>query len=86
MLVKAAEATRKLRVSKVRGANPQFASAVRYFLSGIESPGAAVPGTNGHRKVDLVERNASVPLKATETTLRNFCPSLHRKLHWGLGG
>ena len=62
------------------GANRQFASAVRCFLSGIESPGAAVPGTKGHRKVDLVERNASVPLKATETTLRNFCPSLHRKL------
>ena len=79
--VKAAETTRKFRVLSFRGANLRFASAVRCFLSGIESPGAAVPGTKGHRKVDLVERNASVPLKATETTLRNFCPSLHRKLH-----
>ena len=67
------------------GANPRFASAVRCFLSGIESPGAAVPGTKGHRKVDLVERNASVPLKATETTLRNFGPSLHRKLYHNVG-
>ena len=40
---------------------------------------------SGHHKVDLVERNASVPLKAAETTLRNFDPSLHRKLQRGAG-
>lgn len=55
--------TRKCRVPTVRGANPQFASAVRCFFSGVESPGAAVPGTKGHRKLSLVERNASLSLK-----------------------
>ena len=63
--LKAADRTRKFRVLKPRGANLRFASALRCFLSGIESSGAAVPGTKGHRKVDLVERNASVLLKAT---------------------
>ena len=46
----------------------------------------AVPGTLGHHNVHLVERNASVPLKAAETTLRQNDPSLHRKLQrerWG---
>ena len=33
---------------------------------------------SGHHQVDLVEQNAPVPLKAAETTLRNFAPSLRR--------
>ena len=79
--LKAADTTRKFRVPKLRGANSLFASAVRCFLSEIESPGAAVPETKGHRKVDLVERNASVPLKAAETTLRLIAQKVAA---WGL--
>ena len=37
-----------------------------------------------HNEVDLVERNASVPLEAAETMLQNYCPSSQRK--WQRGG
>ena len=44
-----------------------------------EKSTAAVPGTKGHRKVDLVEWNASepvkVPLKAAETTHKSRAPN-----------
>ena len=81
--LKAADRTRKFRVLKPTGANPRFASAVRCFLSEIESLGAAVPRTKGHRKVDLVERNAPVFLPAAMTTVPHFDSS--RDAVWGWG-
>ena len=53
---------------------------MNYFLNESESLCAAVPGLQGHRKVDFVERNVSVALKAAPLTTENGSEILEYQL------
>ena len=53
------------------GASPLFSGAERYFRTESESPWVTCAASSGRRKVDLVERNASVALKRAVTEIRD---------------
>ena len=53
------------------GAIPLFSGAERYFRTESESPWVTCAACSGRRKVDLVERNASVALKTAVTEIRD---------------
>ena len=53
------------------GASPLFSGTERYFRTESESPWVTRAASSGRRKVDLVERNASVALKTAVTEIRD---------------
>ena len=71
--------------SSTGGASPWFSCAERNFLTESESFGVAGAACGGHRKADLVERNASVVLRAGLVQIRG-APCRHVGIApWGLG-
>ena len=71
-------------VTKNWGA-PLLSGAERYFRTESESPWVTGAASSGRRKVDLVERNASVALKTAVTSRRRDVGGRAEGWGWDMG-